>query len=142
MTCTPCAHSTRSVGWLINNWIVKNKNMESKEPGVGEGPAKVVSVSLPEGTVRLLFGEDISESLLESLANGRVAGKGPECVFKLALVARQFIGRQGVHRVLRLLDGHRFGVHRRLVLTDIWRRGLATHGGRPGVPLSQPHHRQ
>src|ERR1039457_1059287 len=76
MTCTPCAHSTRSVGWLINNWIVKNKNMESKEPGVGEGPAKVVSVSLPEGTVRLLFGEDISESLLELLSNGRVGGKG------------------------------------------------------------------
>src|ERR1017187_1053211 len=78
MTCTPCAHSPRSVGWLINNWTVKNKNMESKEPGVGEGPAKVVSVSLPEGTVRLLFGEDISESLLELLANGRVAGKGLE----------------------------------------------------------------
>src|ERR1017187_8203861 len=94
MTCTPCAHSPRSVGWLINNWIVKNKNMESKEPGVGEGPAKVVSVSLPEGTVRLLFGEDISESLLELLANGRVAGKGLERVFKLAPVARQFIGRQ------------------------------------------------
>jgi hypothetical protein len=28
--------------------------MESKAPGVGEGPAKVVSVSLPEGTVRAL----------------------------------------------------------------------------------------
>src|ERR1039457_4300883 len=78
MTCTPCAHNPRSVGWLINNWTVKNKNMESKEPGVGEGPAKVVSVALPEGTVRLLFGEDISESLLELLANGRVAGEGLE----------------------------------------------------------------
>lgn len=42
----------------------------------------------------LLFGEDISESLLELLANGRVAGKGLERVFKLAPVARQFIGRQ------------------------------------------------
>ncbi len=28
--------------------------MESQAPGVGEGPAKVVSVSLPEGTVRAL----------------------------------------------------------------------------------------
>jgi hypothetical protein len=28
--------------------------MESKVPGVGEGPAKVVSVSLPEGTVLAL----------------------------------------------------------------------------------------
>ncbi|MGO8896673.1 MAG: hypothetical protein ACLP8X_21545 [Streptosporangiaceae bacterium] len=28
--------------------------MDSKAPGVGEGPAKVVSVSLPEGTVLAL----------------------------------------------------------------------------------------
>ncbi len=28
--------------------------VESKVPGVGEGPAKVVSVSLPEGTVHAL----------------------------------------------------------------------------------------
>lgn len=28
--------------------------VESKAPGVGEGPAKVVSISLPEGTVRAL----------------------------------------------------------------------------------------
>jgi hypothetical protein len=28
--------------------------MENKTPGVGEGPARVVSVSLPEGTVRAL----------------------------------------------------------------------------------------
>ena len=28
--------------------------MENEELGVGEGPAKVVSISLPEGTVRAL----------------------------------------------------------------------------------------
>ena len=39
---------------LFNNLIVNVKGMNDTVPGVGEGPAKVVSVSLPEGTVLAL----------------------------------------------------------------------------------------
>ena len=39
---------------LFNNLIVNVNGMADAVPGVGEGPAKVVSVSLPEGTVLAL----------------------------------------------------------------------------------------
>lgn len=42
------------MGLLINNEIVNIGLMCAAVPGVGEGPAKVVSVSLPEGTVLAL----------------------------------------------------------------------------------------
>lgn len=38
----------------FNKWIVKLGTMAAREFTVGEGPAKVVSVSLPEGTVMAL----------------------------------------------------------------------------------------
>lgn len=39
---------------LVNNLIVNLGGMSDAVPGVGEGPAKVLSVSLPEGTVLAL----------------------------------------------------------------------------------------
>ncbi len=41
-------------GEQINNSLAKLAPMENDLSGVGEGPAKVISVSLPEGTVRAL----------------------------------------------------------------------------------------
>lgn len=36
--------------------LIAMEESESVEPGIGEGPAKAISVSLPEGTVRALRG--------------------------------------------------------------------------------------
>jgi hypothetical protein len=49
-----CHQKQRRVELRSNNLIVKVVGMDAPEFGVGEGPAKVVSVSLPEGTVTAL----------------------------------------------------------------------------------------
>ena len=72
---------------------------------------------LGDDDAAFLLGQHLGEFPAEKLADSGVLGEGLEGVLELAPVARQFVSRQRVQRMLGRLDGDGSGGHRWLFLT-------------------------
>ena len=91
---------------------------------------------LGDDDAAFLLGQHLGEFPPQKLEDSGVLGEGLQGLLKLAPVARQFVSRERVERMLRWLDGDgsgrdRFGGHRWLFLPGIsWRGLLSMVGGR------------